>query len=326
MCPWFLEGVSARERATKEWPIVQMADGSTVALRSVVVRGCYDGPILYIGAAIHGNEVCGIEVMRRLLACVDLEQLYGVLVMIPIQNPWGFLERQRFLPTHAFDVFREDISDAFPGSPNGEVSQVTAHAILEGFVQHCDFAVGLHAAMTGGTNLDYCFTPAGPDPRVKEARRLARAFLLPMVIEQDAGTYVRPTQFHQVATLAGTPSFCVEFREAGRVTQQSTERGVAGFLNIMRFTEMLRDQPAQLPERQYIARDSVYVRAERGGMYVPEAPLGSEVQEGDRLGTLYALDFSWEEALRSPTNGLLHRTAVHGPINSSERIAAIGTK
>lgn len=230
MAPWFLDRVSAGQRATKEWPVVHMADGSTVTLRSVVVRGYHDGPTLYIGAAIHGDEICGIEIMRQLLRTVDPKDLHGTLVLVPVQNPWAFNERQRFLPAHAFDAFSVDISNAFPGSPSGEITQVLAHSIYEGFVRHCNFAVDLHAAMIGGMNLDYCFTPGGPDPKVAEARRMARAFLLPMVMEQDGpGGYVGPAKLPQVATLAGIPTFGVELREAGQATQESIQRGVAGF-------------------------------------------------------------------------------------------------
>ena len=324
MAPWFLDGVSVGQRVTKEWPVVNMADGSNVTLRSVVVRGYHDGPTLYIGAAIHGDEICGIEVMRQLLRTVDLKELHGTLVLVPVQNPWAFNERQRFLPAHAFDVFSVDISNAFPGSPSGEVSQVLAYSIYEGFVRHCNFAVDLHAAMLGGMNLDYCFTPGGPDPKVVEARRIARAFLLPMVMEQDGpGGYVGPAKLPQVATLAGIPTFGVEFQEAGRATQQSTQRGVAGFLNMMRLIGMLCDQPSRPVVNQFIAHGFAYARVERGGMYIPELPLGSLVRKGERLGTLYGLDFSWEEPVLSPTGGLLYRTAMHRPINSSDRVASI---
>lgn len=327
MAPWFLDQISVGQRASKEWLVVHMADGSNVTLRSVIIRGRHEGPMLYIGAAIHGDEICGIEVMHQLLHRIDTSELHGILVLVPVQNPWAFNERQRFLPSHAFDVFSVDVSNSFPGAPTGEVSQVLAHAIYEGYVRHCDYAVDLHAAMIGGMNLDYCFTPGGPDPKVAEARRIARAMLLPMVMEQDGpGGYVGPTKFQQVATLAGTPTFGVELCQAGQATHQSVQRGLAGFLNMMRLIGMLCDQPAQSAERQYIAHGYAYVRVDRGGMYVPELPLGNLVQEGDKLGTLYSLDFSWEEPVISPATGLLYRTAMHRPINSSERVASIATQ
>jgi uncharacterized protein len=327
MAPWFFDQVPAGQRVTKEWPIVQMADGSNVNLRSVIFRGIHDGPTLYIGAAIHGDEICGIEVMRQVLCAIEREELHGALVLLPVQNPWAFYERQRFLPAHSFDVFNIDVFNVFPGSPHGEISQVLAYGIMEGFVRHCDYAVDLHAAMQGGRNLDYCFTPGGSDPKVAEARKLARAFLLPMVMEQDEpGGYVGPTKYQQVITLAGTPTFCVELQEAGEVTHQSLQKGLAGFLNIMRLLEMLRDQPYRTPENQFIAHGSVYARVERGGMYIPEITLGNIVEKGDRLGTLYGLDFTWEEPVLSPVEGLLYRSAKPHPIHSSERVASIATK
>jgi predicted deacylase len=118
----------------------------------------------------------------------------------------------------------------------------------------------------------------------------------------------------------------VELREAGQATHESVQRGVTGFLNMMRLVEMPRDKPPQSAERQFIAHGFTYARVDKGGMYVPEVPLGSLVREGDRLGTLYGLDFSWEEPVLSPAEGLLYRTAMHRPINSSERVASIATE
>lgn len=89
---------------------------------------------------------------------------------------------------------------------------------------------------------------------------------------------------------------------------------------------MLCDHPFRPAEHQFIAHGYAYARVERGGMYIPELPLGSLVREGDRLGTLYGLDFSWEEPVLSPAGGLLYRTAMHRPINSSERVASIATQ
>lgn len=326
MEPWFFSDVSRGEIQRKELPVIEMGDGSFVCLRAIIIRGESDGPILYMGAAIHGDEICGIEIIRQLYNRLDPKILHGSIVMVQVQNPIAFYQRQRFIPGQAFDTFNVNMFNAFPGSSKGEVAGVLAHKLLEGFVKQCDFAVDLHTAMAGGLNLDYCFTPAGDDPVVEKAKHLARAFSLPMVMEQDKiGSYIGPNNFHQVATLHGTPTFSVELQQSGRITQESTHRGVEGFLNIMRLLKMLHDKEATFPEKQYIAKWAEFPRVERAGIYEPKSKLGSIIHVGEKLGTLYTTDFSEEISIDSPVEGLLYRTATHRIVNASERIASIAT-
>ena len=326
MEPWFFHNVSPGEMARKELPIIEMGDGGFLSLRAIIVRGENDGPILYMGAAIHGDEICGIEIMRQLYKRLDPKVLHGSVVMVPVQNPIAFYQRQRFIPGQAFDTFNVNMFNAFPGSAKGEIVAVLAHNLLEEFVTQCDCAVDLHTAMAGGLNLDYCFTPAGENPLVEKTKQLARAFSLPMVMEQEkVGGYIGPNKFHQVATLSGTPTFSVELQQSGRITPDSTHRGVEGFLNIMRLLKMLRDKETTFPEKQYIAKWAEFPRVERAGIYEPKANLGSIVHVGETLGMLYTTDFKEEISIDSPVEGLLYRTATHRIVNASERVASIAT-
>lgn len=330
MGTWFFDGVARGEIARRERHVVALSDGSDIRLRAVVVRGAHDGPTIYFGAAIHGDEVVGIDVMRRLVRAVKPETLHGALVLVPVQNPPAFYQRQRYLPSHAWDVFAVDISNAFPGGAGMEITQTLAHAVLDGFVQHCQCAVDLHAALAGGVNLEYTYAPAGPEPTVAAARRFARAFGLPMAMEQDEigepGSYVGPAKFHQVATLAGVPAFGVELAESGRVVVQSAERGLAGALNLLRIHEVLRDRPYEPPQRQYVAKRPVFVRAAAAGMYVPERPVGTMVRAGERLGTVCSFDFVEESPVHASVDGLLYRSSLHRPVNGAERVASIAVQ
>src|SRR5262245_44267257 len=125
-----LADVGLASRTVKEIPLVGMADGSSVCLRAIVARGRRDGPTVYIGSAIHGDEVCGIGVIRQLLAAIDLETLAGNVIAVPVQNPFAFFGRLRFMPTNAFDSLAVDAVDNFPGSQDGEINLRLAHVLL----------------------------------------------------------------------------------------------------------------------------------------------------------------------------------------------------
>ncbi len=319
-----LADVRAASRTVKEIPLVGMADGSNACLRVIVVRGRRDGPTVYIGAAIHGDEVCGIGVIRRLLAAIDLETLAGNVIAVPVQNPFAFFGRLRFMPTNAFDSLAVDAVDNFPGSPDGEINVLLAHVLLERLITQADYAVDLHAALPGGIHLEYCITPSGTDPRVRTARQLARMFATDLVMELDRETpHVGPKKLHQVATSRGTPAFSVELQQAGSIEEVSVKRGVAGFLNMFRFLGMLKDAAPVPPARQFIGTDYRYVRLRRPGLYTPDLPVGAHVEAGDVIGSVYDIYTDETEQVRAPATGLLYRVAIPRPLNGSERVASM---
>lgn len=304
--------------------MLSLATGDDLILRATVLRGHRPGRRMYIGASLHGDEVGGIGVIAELVSRLEGENLAGDVVLVPIQNPLAFMQRQRLIPGNAFDTFAVDLAGAFSGAAGGEVGERIALTLLDDFISHCDLAVDIHTALAGGENLDYCFTPAGPGAAVAEARRFARLMRFPLIMEQEQGAYVAPGKLHQSAVARGVPAFCVELLEASRISADITHRCVDGLLNLLRHMEMLEGEALPPDDSQRVASNAFFVRTPQGGVFRPTAELGMELKEGDQLGVLQDVHLMWEMAITTPRAGILYRRAHHRPVHDSERVASVG--
>ena len=79
----------------------------------LVVNGSKPGPVLCLTAAVHGDELNGIEIVRRVLYNLNAVKLSGTVIGVPIVNLQGFRRGSRYLPD------RRDLNRFFPGDPRG---------------------------------------------------------------------------------------------------------------------------------------------------------------------------------------------------------------
>lgn len=300
----------------------ELHDGSEVTWPVTVLRGSRPGPALYLGAAIHGDEVVGIDVIRRILNGIDARHMAGSLVAVPVQNPLAFRQRQRLIPADVFDGFAFDLHGAFPGDADGEVGARLAHTLLTDLILRCDFALDLHGPLHGGRQIDYAFTPSPAADRTGQALEMARAFGCRLVVAQNTGGYVGPSMLHQVATDRGVPTIGIEFAIGGRFSGDCARVGVAGVTNVMHMLGML-EGTAVPPKHQLVSGTISWARASRGGILEVVAELGSTVAAGETVAKIYDLSFEQVETIAAPASGLLYRLAIPRPVSASDRIAGV---
>ncbi len=128
-------------------PITRLVTGADVDLPIRVVHGREDGPTIWINAAIHGDEAVGVEVIRQVLAELDLKTLRGTVIAIPIVNVLGFMNASRYLPD------RRDLNRSFPGSARGSLAGRIAHLMMTEVVDKCTVGIDLHTGSDRRTNL-----------------------------------------------------------------------------------------------------------------------------------------------------------------------------
>ena len=119
-------------------PVSILPDHTPVHLSLEIFHGKRPGPTMFVSAAVHGDEVIGVEILRRLLRAPQLSALRGTLIVVPVVNSFGFLNRSRYLPD------RRDLNRCFPGSPTGSLGARLAHIFLQEVVLRCDFGIDLH--------------------------------------------------------------------------------------------------------------------------------------------------------------------------------------
>jgi len=239
-----------------------------------VVNGRRPGPRLVVTAAVHGDELNGIEIVRRLLRLRALDHLRGALIAVPVVNIFGVLTHSRYLPD------RRDLNRSFPGTDRGSLAARLADLLLNVVIRQCTHGVDLHTGALHRSNLAQVRGNLD-DP---ETERMARAFGVPVMINAN----LRDGSLRQAAAEAGIPMLIYEAGEALRFDEMSIRGGVSGILSVMRSLGMLpalrRHKP--MVKEPVVARSTFWVRAPKGGILRAHVPLGERVDKETRLATV----------------------------------------
>ena len=143
--------------------LVELADGTPVRFPLVLVNGARPGPRLYLGAAIHGDEVNGIAILAKVIAAIDPAQLAGSIVCVPVQHPLAFYADHRF-PVSQFmksplDQAPIDAWTVFPGDVKGNLAQIVAGKLFA-LIRECSCAIDIHTPTRGGRYVPIAILPS----------------------------------------------------------------------------------------------------------------------------------------------------------------------
>lgn len=253
-------------------PIMRLVTGADVDLPLRVLHGREDGPVVWVDAAVHGDEAVGVEVVRQVLADLDPRTLRGTLVAVPIVNVLGFMNGDRYLPD------RRDLNRSFPGSPRGSLASRVAHLMMTEVVSKCSVGIDLHTGSDRRTNLPQVRADLD-DARTRE---LAEAFGAPLMLHAP----LRDGSLRQAARDAGAKVLLYEAGEAWRMDPWAIDAGVRGVRRVLALLGMVDDAPAPSGEVAE-SRRSGWVRSRGTGLLHLETELGQRVERGDRLGGLF---------------------------------------
>ena len=308
-------------------PLVELADGTSVSLPLDLINGAEPGPRLYLGAAIHGDEVNGVAILFRALAGIDPARLRGSVVCVPVQHPLSFHADHR-LPISQFmksplDQSPADAWTCFPGSRDGNLSQILAATLFD-MIKGCDWAVDIHTPTRGGRYVPIAILPhpsLGADHGRAEA--MAHAFGSGWIMRTDNGIYVADGILCVEATRAGIPCFTFETGEGGRLEEDIVDGGAQYIRNVMHWLDML-DGDVVPPERTYLMREFVGLRAQRGGLLLPKVTLGDLVEKGDLLGSIVNIYGDEVEQIVASDDGMFVRATTLSTVSRGERAATLG--
>lgn len=248
-----------------EIPIARLPPGSMSAMPVVVVHGAHPGPTVWVNAAIHGDELNGIAIIRRLLGAIDAKDLSGTVIAVPIVNVFGLVQESRYLPD------RRDLNRAFPGSPRGSLAARLAHLFFETVVRRCSLGIDFHTGSNGRCNLPQIRCNLD-DPTT---RRFAEAFGSPLLLHSN----LRDGSLRAAGSELGIPVLLFEAGEAMRFDVASVQAGVDGSLRVLHELGMVSASPPQ-SEHPITARKSKWIRASRSGFCHLSVGLGERVEKG----------------------------------------------
>ncbi|WP_374764290.1 succinylglutamate desuccinylase/aspartoacylase family protein [Yunchengibacter salinarum] len=270
-----------------------MSQHTPLSMPVHVVHGRKDGPVLWVSAAIHGDEINGIDIIRQLLRMKTLGRLRGTLICIPVVNVHGFYNHERYLPD------RRDLNRAFPGSEHGSLASRMAYTFRTRIVDRADVGIDLHTGSNHRTNLPHI--RANMDDA--DAARLARAFGAPVVVDAK----LRDGSLRGYANERQIPTLLYEAGESLRFDPLAIRGGVRGVLNVMVELDMLPRSrgPRGRHHAPIEARSSHWLRAPQTGILRPSVQPGTRVQPGDTLAHLGDLMGSGDVTMEAVREGVV---------------------
>nr|WP_206050259.1 succinylglutamate desuccinylase/aspartoacylase family protein [Oceaniglobus ichthyenteri] len=293
------------ERRRVELPVSVLSDHTPVTLSVQVIHGKRPGPVLFVSAAVHGDEVIGVEIARRLLRAPQLRSLAGTLMVVPIVNSFGFLNNSRYMPD------RRDLNRVFPGSPTGSLAARLAHLFMSEVVARADFGIDLHSAAIHRTNMPQIRVSASNETTLERAE----AFGAPIIVRAK----LRDGSLRAAAREVGCDILLYEAGEALRFDELSARVGSSGILRVMHQMGMIGTKG--LPKRRAApiqASSSSWLRAPAGGLLRCFKEVGEGVEEGTLLAAVADPFGEQEHEIIAPAPGIILGRAMMPVINEGD--------
>ncbi len=284
--------VQPGERVQFDLPAANLYTHTPLDMPIEVIHGRKPGPTLLVCGAVHGDELNGPEIIRRLRTFRGLNRINGTLILAPVVNLFGFIHKSRYLPD------RRDLNRCFPGSERGSLASRVAHLFFNEIAIRATHIIDLHTGAVHRENLPQIRAALG-EPGVRE---MAMGFSIPVII--DAGLIENTLRFE--AGARGIPVITYEAGEALRLNERSIVTGVRGVVSVMRTLEMLPSKRITTVKAEpFVASATRWFRAPIDGVFRPLAKLGTRVRSGDSLGVVSSPFTSEEEVLTAPFDGII---------------------
>ena len=284
--------IAAGTRATVELPVSVLSNHTPMTLPVHVVHGRKPGPVLFISGVVHGDEIQGVEIIRRVLRHRAMADIAGTLLAIPIVNAFGFLNHSRYMPD------RRDLNRSFPGSDQGSLASLLADLFMREVVSRAQYGIDLHTAALHRTNLPQI--RIAPDEA--ELLSLAETFGAPVILVSR----LREGTLRQCARDAGVRMLLYEGGEALRFDEVAIRAGTLGILRVMRALGMISSldvATGRVPPA--LSHSSTWLRAPEGGILRTRRTIGDRVTSGEALGEISDPLGAHSVAISSDCDGII---------------------
>ena len=284
--------VKAGERKLIDVPIPHLYTHTALTIPVQVIHGKLDGPRLFVCAAIHGDEINGVEIIRRLLELKSISRIKGTLIAVPVVNVYGFINQTRYLPD------RRDLNRSFPGSETGTMAARLSHVFLQEIASKSTHGIDLHTAAIHRDNLPQVRAYLDDD----ETKRMAHAFPVPVILNTSPveGSMRQALEAMDISVIV------YEAGEALRFNEVAIRSGVKGIVSVMRELGMLpRLKSPESTPAPLIAKSSTWVRASQSGILRNTTPLGAVVEKDQALGVIADPFGEQEKVVHASISGIV---------------------
>lgn len=291
----------------------KLPSGGWMAIPVVAVHGAHPGPTTWLSAAIHGDEVCGVEIIRQVLGGIRPADLAGTVLAVPVLNVPGFANGDRYMPD------RRDLNRSFPGSKRGSLASRFAHTFMTEIVEHCDVGIDLHTGSDHRRNVPQIRADLD-DPTTAT---LARTFAAPFMLHSR----LRDGSLREAACRAGATVLLYEAGEAWRFDRDAIEVGVRGVCRVLSHLGMIDPAIAAQPATEpVVLRDSSWVRSPQSGLARLDVDLGQAVEAREPLGVIADAIGTTERVLRAGRAGYVVGRNESPVVHRGDALVHIGTE
>lgn len=286
--------VEPGETANIRYTISETYLGDPVRVPVTVVNGAHPGPTICLSAAAHGDELNGIEVVRRVAHEWDHDELNGTLVCLPVMNVPAFIAQERYLP-----IYDRDLNRSFPGDPESTSAKRMAHTIFTNFIEPCDIGLDFHTSTRGRSNMLH----VRADMSDETVSRLARSFGSNVIIDSEGP----PGTLRREASDQGTPTITIEMGEAHRFQRELIEQALRGVESVFAEYGVREYAAVNWPgwRTVIVSGEKTWLRSDVGGIVEMHVEQGSIVQEGETICTITNPFKISSDTVNAPFTGLL---------------------
>lgn len=277
------------------------------------IYGLSPGPTLLLNSAVHGNEVVGVEVIRKLVEKIDPQTLCGNILAVPIVNPMGFISGDRWDP-----IDRQDMNRVFPGDKNGTLTERVAHFFFENIVPRADYIIDLHSAEFPDEMIPHIRLRS--DSTLDKAHnKLMNSTGIDVIWQGPAINGMLQVE----AAKIGIQCLTIEIGAAGLINSNNVNVGLSACENLMKVLGMIKGV-ASIPKFQILLKSNEeWIRSPSGGIFKPDVYLGQMVQKGQEIGDVMD-PMSFDSGnIVSPLRGIVTGITHQSIIRSGTRVCMV---
>ena len=292
--------------------VAKLPSHSSIDISITVSRAKKPGPVILLSGGLHGDEINGIEIVRRIIELYYHIPEIGTIICIPIINVFGFIHFSRNVPDG------KDVNRSFPGNKNGSLAARVAHYLMTDIIPQIDYAIDYHTGGADRTN--YPQVRCMMEDKVNE--RLAKAFYAPFTLNSK----FRPGSLRQSAAKLGKNVIVFEGGESGRLDEFAIQKGING---TMRFLKSLKMNTMELPEPKHknvFIKNSSWVRARASGLFQSLVSSGDMVLKNKIVGYITDPFGDFKIAVKSSANGYVIGLNNNPVVHQGDAIMHIGVK
>jgi len=306
---WFGEQIAPGESRNVKLTVGESYSSTEVQIQIQIRRGTEDGPVVFVTAALHGDEINGCGAIRQLIQDADFKLLRGAMILVPVLNLPSFERHSRYLPD------RRDLNRSFPGTADGSLARRMAYRIFNEIVLRSNYGIDLHTASVRRTN----YPTVRGDLSNPEVRRIAQAFGSEIIMNGKGPK----NSFRREACRAGCPTIIMEGGEVWKVEPGIVETAVRGIKNVLCELEMA-DFPLEKPPYQVTIEKSKWIRADDGGFLDFHIAPGDIVEKGQPLTTNTTILGEEQSTICAPFSGVVMGMTSLPSISPGEPICNLG--